>query len=308
MKNKTILITGGTGSFGQAFVKGALERNPAKIIVLSRNEHKQVKMERRFPRTRYPIRYFLGDIRDTDRLMIAFRGVDIVLHAAALKHVDKCHYNPMEAMKTNAIGTANIARAAIDCGVKRVLAISTDKAVNPCNMYGSTKLTGDFVIVGANVHVVGGATKLSVIRFGNFCGSTGSVVPFFQGIKGSGAQPITHMDMTRFFIRPEQAVRRIMLALRTMEGGEIFSPKMQSVAIPALGKAIDPDAKQHVVGLRPGEKLYEELITPEMALKTRDDGLFYVTAENVTNGMPEGFQYNSMGNGDWWEPKELLEG
>ena len=306
IENKTILVTGGTGSFGQAFVEAALKLKPAKIIVLSRNELAQVEMERKFSPNDYPIRYFLGDIRDRNRLMTAFRGVDIVLHAAALKHIDKGYYNPGEVIKTNVIGTQNVIEAAISCDVDKMLAISTDKAVNPCTIYGSAKLTADFAVIGGNVHAVGRRTKLSAIRFGNFLGSSGSVVPFFRSIKGSGEQPITHPDITRFFIKPDQAINRLFSALDMMQGGEIFTPKMRAIRIADLGKAIDPDAKQVIVGLRPGEKMYEEIMTVEMARTTRETGLFYVKTDMESLDKFPKTQWTSE-TANRWNLDKLLE-
>ena len=251
INSSTILITGGTGSLGQALVKKLLaEYIPQKIIVLSRNEHKQVEMERSIEDPKKKVRYFIGDIRDKDRLYRAFRGVDIVIHAAALKHVDKCLYNPSETIKTNICGAGNIIDAAIDCNVKKVLAISTDKAENPQTLYGAAKLCSDFWFIASNVYSGDHKTKFSVIRFGNFWNSSGSVVQYFRELKEEGAKklPVTHPDMTRFFITLEDAADFVIEKVKTMKGGEIFTPEMKAMKIVDLAKQIYPEAEIVFIG------------------------------------------------------------
>jgi len=262
MKNKTILITGGTGSLGQYLVKRILEKHPRKVIVYSRNELLQVEMRREYLNEKR-LRFFIGDIREKDRLKMALRGVDIVLHCAAIKHVDVAEYNPFEAVKTNVIGTQNIIEAAITQNVKKVLSVSSDKAVNPVNLYGATKLCADKLIENAGSYAGKGGTMFSTIRFGNFWGSSGSVVPYFEKLKKDGAEylPITSYEMTRFFIEQDDAVSRIFEAVKIMRGGEIFCPKMTSMKIRDVAKKIAPKMKTKEVGMRKGEKLHEEMLT-----------------------------------------------
>jgi len=267
LSNKTILCTGATGSFGQAFTRYALDNlNPKKIIVYSRDELKQFEMQQKFKDDR--IRYFIGDIRDKDRLEIALRGVDIVVHACALKQVPAIEYNPYEAVKTNVIGSQNLIEAAINQGVEKVIALSTDKACNPANAYGATKLMAEKLFIQGNAYASGTATKFSVVRYGNVINSRGSVVPFFNEKRKTGVIPITHYDMTRFWITLEQACEFVVEALNDMQGAEIFIPLIPSCKIVDLAQAIAPECKTEIVGIRPGEKLHETLITIEEAHRT----------------------------------------
>lgn len=281
MKNKTILITGGTGSLGQYLVKRILKKSPRKVIVYSRNELSQVKMRREYPGEKR-LRFFIGDIRDKDRLEMAFRGVDIVLHCAALKHVDVCEYNPFEALLTNAIGTQNIIAIAIKQNVDRVLSISSDKAVNPINLYGATKLCADKLIENADSYAGKDGTKFATIRFGNFWGSSGSVVPLFQEKKEKDKKylPITDYRMTRFFIHPDEAVTRIFEALEIMRGGEIFCPKMKAAKIKDVATRIAPNMKTKEVGMRRGERLHEEMLTSAETAQTFIRKNFYIVYPN----------------------------
>jgi FlaA1/EpsC-like NDP-sugar epimerase len=283
MKNKTILITGGTGSLGQHLVKRILKKKPRKVIVYSRGELLQVEMRRKYPREKESrLRLFVGDIRDKDRLEMAFRGVDIVIHCAALKHVDVCEYNSSEAVKTNVIGTQNIIEVAIKQGVDRVLSVSSDKAVNPANLYGATKLCADKLIENADSYAGKDGTKFATIRFGNFWGSSGSVVPFFEERKAEGKEylPITDYRMTRFFIQPDEAVTRIFEALKIMEGGEIFCPKMKSMTIKDVAVKIAPKMKTREVGVKKGEKLHEEMLTSAEIAQTFARKNFYIVYRN----------------------------
>jgi UDP-N-acetylglucosamine 4,6-dehydratase len=262
MTNKTIIVTGGTGSFGQHMVEYLFRKcNPLKVIVYSRNEEKQVAMRRRLGNDK--LRFFVGDVRDLNRLERAFSMVNYVIHAAALKHVDVCAYNPEEAKKTNVDGAINVVNAAINSGVQKVLAISSDKAVNPTNTYGASKLLGDYLFTDGNVLSGKGGTKFSVIRFGNFIDSSQSVIPYFNKLKNdrSGVLPITDCRMTRYFISLENAVECALKSLEHMNGGEIFIPKMTKVRIKDLALSIYPNARIEEVGRRPGEKLHEQLVT-----------------------------------------------
>lgn len=277
LNGKTILLTGGTGSFGKKFVEIVLKNyKPAKLIVFSRDELKQVEM-RRMPGFDAPcMRYFIGDVRDESRLHRAFNGVDIVIHAAALKHVPVAEYNPFEAVKTNVIGAENIINMAIDNGVKQVVALSSDKAVNPVNMYGATKLCADKMFVAGN-HYSGGKTQFSVVRYGNVIGSRGSVIPVFRELRKTGVLPITDARMTRFWITLEEGVGLVLKALELMKGGEIFVPKIPSMNIMDLTKAIAPECKTRITGIRPGEKLHEVLIPKDEMRRTFEyRGMFVV--------------------------------
>lgn len=265
--DKTILVTGGTGSFGQKFTRMMFDRyKPKKVIILSRDELKQHEMRAQFPENdpKAPIRYFIGDVRDKGRLMRAFHGVDYVVHAAALKQVPAAEYNPMECIKTNVNGAENVIDAAIDNGVQKVIALSTDKAANPINLYGATKLCSDKLFVAANNMTGGKNPKFSVVRYGNVVGSRGSVVPLFQEMIANGEQeiPITHKEMTRFWLRLEQGVDFVFKNFHRMHGGEIFVPKIPSIKITDLAQAMAPDLPQKIVGIRPGEKLHE-VMCPE---------------------------------------------
>lgn len=264
LKDKTILVTGGTGSFGQKFVQTILKAYPElrKIVVYSRDELKQFEMMQRFPKERYPqIRFFIGDVRDYDRLALAFREVDIVVHAAALKQVPAAEYNPMECIKTNIMGAENVIRAALATNVERVVALSTDKAAAPINLYGATKLCSDKLFVASNNIVGNRGLRFSVVRYGNVIGSRGSVIPFFLSKRDENVLPITHPEMTRFNISLEEGVEQVLYAIENAWGGEIFVPRIPSYRIMDVAKAISPNAKFEIIGIRPGEKLHEEMIT-----------------------------------------------
>lgn len=313
--NKTILVTGGTGSFGKMFIKKALTLGVKKIIVFSRDELKQYETKQEFLDER--LRFFIGDVRDKDRLYRAFDGVDIIIHAAAMKHVDACEYNPFEAVKTNIHGAQNIIEAAIDCGVEKVIALSTDKACSPVNLYGATKLASDKLFVAANAYVGEKKTRFSVVRYGNVVGSRGSVVPFFKKIKETGVVPITDERMTRFWITLDQGVQFVLDNLERMQGGEIFVPKIPSMNIMDLAKAIAPECETKIVGIRPGEKLHEAMIMEDDARHTVEYDSYYTIfpevtwwdAEKYTNGklLPEGFAYTSDNNTEWLTIEELKE-
>ncbi len=267
LNDKIILITGGTGSFGNKFTEIVFKKyKPKKIIIFSRDEYKQHEMAKIFPDKKYPIRYFLGDIRDRDRLYRAFENVDYIVHAAALKQVPALEYNPTEAVKTNILGADNIVDAAVDRGVKKVVALSTDKAVNPINLYGATKLAAEKIFVAANAYA-GGRVKFSVVRYGNVVGSRGSVIPFFLGLKKQGIKefPITDKRMTRFWITLEQGADLVIKSLEEMEGGEVFVPNIPSMSIVDLAKAIEPSCTFKIIGIRPGEKIHETLISEDEA-------------------------------------------
>lgn len=313
LKDKVVLVTGGTGSFGKKFIKRALELEVQKIIVFSRDELKQYEMAQEFTDSR--IRFFIGDVRDKARLMRAFDGVDIVIHAAALKHVGACEYNPMEAIKTNIHGAQNIIDAAIDRGVEKVIALSTDKAASPVNLYGATKLASDKLFVAANSYAGSKKTRFSVVRYGNVVGSRGSVVPFFKKIRHTGTLPITDERMTRFWITLEQGVQFVIDNLTRMHGGEIFIPKIPSMNVVDLAKAIGPECKIEIVGIRPGEKLHESMITVDDARQTVEFDTYYViqpefpwwSKEYVNGGksLPDGFEYISHTNDQWLSVEEL---
>ena len=295
---KTYLITGGTGSIGQCIVKRLLEENAEKIIVFSRDEFKQSEMEREFGSKR--IRYILGDIRDAKTLNRACANCDIILHTAALKRIEKCEYNPYEAIKTNILGSQNIIDAAIENGVDKVIAVSTDKAVNPINLYGATKLCSDKLFTAADAYSAG-RTSFSVIRFGNFEGSRGSVMPLFKKQKESNNLiTLTDERMTRFSISLDIAVDRIFEVLEIMDGGEIFSPKMPSIKIMDL--AVSLDAPIHITGIRQGEKIHEDLIIVEDATRTYELDNFYITTQ-IYRGrgkkVPMNFSYSSDNNREW---------
>jgi UDP-N-acetylglucosamine 4,6-dehydratase len=271
INGKTVLITGGTGSFGKKFTERLLKNfKPKKVIIFSRDEYKQYEMAKDFPTEKYPIRYFLGDVRDRSRLNRAFEGVDEVVHAAALKQVPALEYNPMEAVKTNILGADNIVEAAIDQGVKKVVALSTDKASNPINLYGATKLAAEKVFIAANAYG-GDRVNFSVVRYGNVMGSRGSVIPLFMRLKDQGIKefPITDERMTRFWITLEQSVDLVLNALNFGVGGECFVPIIPSMRLVDLARAIDPQAKFKVIGIRPGEKVHESLISEEEGYNTK---------------------------------------
>ncbi|WP_027187358.1 UDP-N-acetylglucosamine 4,6-dehydratase (inverting) [Desulfovibrio cuneatus] len=312
--NATILITGGTGSFGKQCVATILARyTPKKLIIFSRDELKQFEMAQEFSPQRYPcMRYFIGDVRDKERLYRAFKGVDYVIHAAALKQVPAAEYNPTECIHTNVTGAENIVNVAADVGVKKVVALSTDKAVSPVNLYGATKLCSDKLFVAANAFTAC-ATVYSVVRYGNVMGSRGSVIPFFiKKREEGGPLPITDTRMTRFWITLEQSVEMVLNAFILAKGGEIFVPKIPSMKITELAQAIAPGMPTVPVGIRPGEKLHESMITAEDSRNTIDIGDYYVIKPEVCTyagpagtPVPEGFEYNSGTNTQWLTSEEL---
>ncbi|WP_243388202.1 UDP-N-acetylglucosamine 4,6-dehydratase (inverting) [Bacillus kexueae] len=313
LEGKTVLVTGGTGSFGKKFVNKVLEYDVKKVIIFSRDELKQYEMAQEYKDPR--IRFFLGDVRDKDRLYRAFDGVDIVVHAAALKHVGACEYNPFEAVKTNIHGAQNIIEAAIDRGVQRVIALSTDKACSPINLYGATKLASDKIFVAANSYVGEKDTRFSVVRYGNVVGSRGSVVPFFKKVRHTGKLPITDERMTRFWITLDQGVQFVLDNLQRMRGGEIFVPKIPSMRVVDLAEAIAPECEIEIVGIRPGEKLHEAMITEDDARRTLEFDTYYIiqpefpwwAEEDMKEGkpLPDGFKYTSDMNTDWLTVDEL---
>jgi len=328
LNGKSILITGGTGSFGKMFTKLILERNPnvKRLVILSRDEQKHFQMAQEFNDIDYPqIRYFIGDVRDKERLLRAFEGIDIVIHAAAMKHVHLAEYNPMECVKTNINGAENVIDAALHCGVKDVVALSTDKAAAPINLYGATKLASDKLFIAANNIKGNRKIKFSVVRYGNVMGSNGSVMPFFLNKKKSGAEylPITDDRMTRFNISLEDGCEMVFYAIEKAWGGEIFVPKIPSYRIPDVATAIAPELDQKNVGIRPGEKLHEEMITSSDSYNTVDLGRYYAILPQKSpysdytkeaykkefNGVdvPEGFSYDSGNNRDWETIESLRE-
>jgi UDP-N-acetylglucosamine 4,6-dehydratase len=319
LSGKSILITGGTGSLGNMLVSLLLRHaEPRRIIIFSRDEYKQFVMGEKF-RGAAPLRYFLGDVRDKERLKRAFDGVDYVIHAAALKQVPAAEYNPFEFVKTNVLGAQNLIDAAIDAGVQRVAALSTDKAANPVNLYGATKLCSDKLFVAGNSYSGAHPTRFSVVRYGNVVGSRGSVIPFFLERRKTGVLPITHPDMTRFWITLEQAARFVLNALHAMHGGEIFVPKIPSMRITDLAKTIGPNCRHEIIGIRPGEKLHEMMVEPENGHNTLDCSTHYVIQPVLNfwdasrNGYakmpacPAGFSYTSGTNDRWVESDELKD-
>jgi UDP-N-acetylglucosamine 4,6-dehydratase len=316
---KTILITGGTGSFGKKCTGVLLEKyRPKKLILFSRDELKQFEMSQVFSPEKYPcIRYFIGDVRDKERLYRAFHGVDCVIHAAALKQVPAAEYNPFEAVKTNILGAENIINVAIDQRVKKVIALSTDKAANPINLYGATKLCSDKLFIAGNSYVGRDDTIFSVVRYGNVVGSRGSVIPFFLKQKQTGVLPITDPRMTRFWITLEQGVGFVLDCFERMVGGELFVPKIPSMKIMDLAKAVAPDCKTEIIGIRPGEKLHEVMVPSDDARNTiefdnyymiKPDFRYFSRRFNSSAGggpVPEGFEYNS-GTNNWWLTTEEL--
>lgn len=278
LEGASILLTGGTGSFGKRFVKRILENDKvARLVVYSRDELKQFEMRQQFPIEKYPqLRFFIGDVRDRERLYRALDGTNVVVHAAALKQVPAAEYNPMEAIKTNIMGAANLIDAAIDCNVSRVLALSTDKAANPANLYGATKLCSDKLFVAANAYSGLHKTRFSVVRYGNVVGSRGSVIPYFLAQRSTGKLTITDPRMTRFLITLDEGVQFVRMALADMQGGEIYVPKIPSVKVTDLARIIGPDCKQEVIGIRPGEKLHEAMIGEDDARMTLEFAQHYV--------------------------------
>ena len=317
--NSTILITGGTGSFGNTFVPMTLEKyNPKKLIIFSRDEMKQWEMTKKFQNDKR-VRFFIGDVRDKDRLYRALDGVDFVVHAAATKIVPTAEYNPFECVKTNILGAMNLIDACIDKGIKRVVALSTDKASSPINLYGATKLTSDKLFVAGNAYSGEHGTRFSVVRYGNVMGSRGSVIPFFLSIRDKGTLPITDPRMTRFMISLEQGVELVWHAFEDMIGGEIYVKKIPSMKVTDLATVIAPDCKQEVVGIRPGEKLHEQMIGAEDAYYTYEYDEhykilpaindWYNCKERIKNGrkVSEGFIYASDNNSEWMADSALNE-
>ncbi len=325
LNNKSILITGGTGSFGKEFTKTILTQYPniKKVIIFSRDELKQYEMAQLFPISQYPqIRFFIGDVRDKERLLRALEGVDIVVHAAALKQVPAAEYNPFEAIKTNVLGAQNVIEACLDKGVKKVVALSTDKAAAPINLYGATKLCSDKLFVAANNMKGHHDISFSVVRYGNVMGSRGSVIPFFLQKRESGVLPITDIEMTRFNISLEDGVKLVLFALENAIGGEVFVPKIPSYNITAVAEAVAPSCKQEIVGIRPGEKLHEEMITVTDSLNTIEISQYYVIIPNFpfetyeqtmeryqkhyqATRVERGFSYNSGTNKEWLSVEQL---
>ena len=317
-KNKIILVTGGTGSFGKEFIEIMLkEYSPAKLIVFSRDEQKQHEM-RQMGFLHENLRYFIGDVRDYDRLRRAFDGVDYVIHAAALKQVPACEYNPMEAVKTNILGSSNVIDAALDTKVDRVVALSTDKAVNPINLYGATKLAAEKLFVQSNAYAGGKKTRFSCVRYGNVVGSRGSVVPLFFRQRKKGVVTVTDERMTRFWISLEQGVRFVIRCLEEMHGGEVFVPKIPSMTVSDLAKAMAPKAEIRYIGIRPGEKLHEVLISEDEARTVVELDDMYVVQpaeafwfghewESIGKTLPDDFKYVSNKNGDWLTVEQIQE-
>tara|TARA_B100002003_G_scaffold223508_1_gene228073 strand:- start:16467 stop:17465 length:999 start_codon:yes stop_codon:yes gene_type:complete len=315
--DKSILITGGTGSFGHTFVPMLLEKyNPRRVIIFSRDEMKQWEMAKKFEGD-HRVRFFIGDVRDRDRLYRALDGVDFVVHAAATKIVPTAEYNPFECIKTNIIGAMNLIDACIDKGVKRVVALSTDKASSPINLYGATKLASDKVFVSGNSYAGGHETRFSVVRYGNVMGSRGSVIPFFMSVKDKGVLPITDERMTRFMISLEEGVELVWHAFEDMEGGEIYVKKIPSMKVTDLARVVAPEARQEVVGIRPGEKLHEQMIGAEDSYYTYEYPEHFKIlpaihdwssdANRIKDGkkVPEGFVYSSENNSEWMTPEAL---
>jgi UDP-N-acetylglucosamine 4,6-dehydratase/5-epimerase len=317
-KNKVILVTGGTGSFGKKFIEVMLkENNPAKLIVFSRDEQKQHEMRQTgFQDER--LRYFIGDVRDYERLRRAFDGVDYVVHAAAMKQVPACEYNPMEAVKTNILGSSNVIDAALDAKVEKVIALSTDKAVNPINLYGATKLAAEKLFVQSNAYAGGKKTRFSCVRYGNVVGSRGSVVPLFIHQREQGEVTVTDERMTRFWISLEQGVRFVIRCLDEMHGGEVFVPKIPSMTVADLARAMAPDAKINYIGIRPGEKLHEVLISEDEARTVVELDDMYVVQpaeaywfgrdwESKGKAIDDEFRYVSNKNDDWLTVARIKE-
>jgi UDP-N-acetylglucosamine 4,6-dehydratase len=309
-KDQVVLVTGGTGSFGKKFIKILLEeKQPKKAIVFSRDELKQHEMQVG-GYNQENLRYFIGDIRDRERLVRAMHGVDIVVHAAALKQVPACEYNPMEAIKTNIMGTANVVEAALDAGVKKVLMVSTDKAVSPANLYGATKLAAEKLTIQSNAYAGGSATRFSCVRYGNVVGSRGSIVPLFLKQRAGGKITITDDRMTRFWLSLDQGVRFVIDCIEQMEGGEVFVPKIPSTKVVDLARAIAPNAEINIIGIRPGEKVHEMLISEDEARHTIElEKMFVVQPAEATwfgyswkdkgKSLKEGYYYSSDNNSEW---------
>lgn len=323
LNGKSVLITGGTGSLGKQLTKTILAKwpNVKRLVIFSRDEQKQFQMNQEFPDNKYrAMRYFIGDVRDYDRLIRAFEGVEYVIHAAAMKHVHIAEYNPMECVKTNVLGAENVINAAMATGVRNVVALSTDKAAAPINLYGATKLCSDKLFVAANNIKGHREIKFSVVRYGNVMGSNGSVIPFFLNKRKEGVLPITDPAMTRFNISLEEGAEMVLHAMETAWGGEIFVPKIPSYRITDVAKAIGPNCEHKVVGIRPGEKVHEEMITSSDSFSTYDLGRYYAILPQVTTwniedykkhfnakAVPIGFQYNSGENSEWVTVEQLRE-
>jgi UDP-N-acetylglucosamine 4,6-dehydratase len=315
--DKTILVTGGTGSFGKAYISNLLKsHNPRKVIVFSRDELKQLEMRNLLsndPR----LRFFIGDIRDKERLLRAFSGVDYIVHAAALKQVDTGEYNPREFILTNIIGSQNVVDAAIDCDVRKIVALSTDKASSPINLYGATKLTADKLFTAANVYGANSNTKFSVVRYGNVMGSRGSIIPLFQELASKGLPiPVTDLRMTRFWITLDQAVKFVDETFLEMNGGELFVPRIPSMKITDLVVAIAPNSKIEEIGIRPGEKLHEEMISTDDSRRTVMQKTKFILSptssewayvEPKGDKLPEGFSYRSDTNDQWLTQREIKD-
>ena len=316
MNEKSVLITGGTGSFGKKFIETILATYPnvKKIIIYSRDELKQSDLKLKYPSSEFPmLRFFIGDVRDKERLKRACEGVNIIIHAAAIKQVDTAEYNPTECIRTNVDGAENVIHAALDCGVDDIVALSTDKACAPINLYGATKLVSDKLFAAANNITGSKKSKFSVVRYGNVMGSRGSVIPFFLKQRSSGFLPITHEEMTRFNISLQAGVDMVMYALENHLGGEIFVPKIPSYRILDVADAVAPSCEKKIVGIRPGEKLHEEMITDTDSLNTIDMGKYYAILPSVSfavsekeymqhhkaRKVPFGFSYNSGSNSQW---------
>lgn len=323
LNGKSILITGGTGSLGKALTRRIFEQYPnvKRLVIFSRDEQKQFVMAQDYPEKEFPaMRFFIGDVRDRDRLVRAMQGIDYVIHAAAMKHVHLAEYNPSECIKTNVGGAENVIHACLQTGVQRVVALSTDKACAPINLYGATKLTSDKLFIAANNIKGSNPIKFSVVRYGNVMGSNGSVIPFFIKKRKDGYLPITDPNMTRFNISLDGGVDMVFHALMTAWGGEIFVPKIPSYRITDVAKAIAPNTEQRIVGIRPGEKIHEEMITASDAFNTYDLGKYYAILPTVPNWdieafkqkfsatlVAKGFSYNSGENTDWVSPRELQD-
>ena len=317
LANSSILITGGTGSFGHAFVPLTLKKyNPRRLVIFSRDEMKQWEMAKLYG-SDGRVRFFIGDVRDKDRLNRALDGIDYVIHAAATKIVPTAEYNPFECIKTNINGAMNLIDACIDKNIKGVVALSTDKASSPINLYGATKLASDKLFVAANSYAGSHDTKFSVVRYGNVMGSRGSVIPFFQSLKHTGELPITDERMTRFMITLDQGVDLVWHALEDMVGGEIYVKKIPSILVTDIAKAVAPDAKIKVIGMRPGEKLHEQMISEEDSFHAFEYPKHYkilpsinnwsTSSERIKDGnrVPEGFSYTSLNNSEWMNAEDL---
>ena len=318
LEGSSILVTGGTGSFGKAFIRKALDDlNPQRIVIFSRDELKQYECRQLFgddPR----LRWFIGDIRDLHRLNRAMHGVDYVVHAAALKQVDTAEYNPWEFVQTNVVGSQNVIEASIDAGVKKVVALSTDKASSPINLYGATKLTADKLFITGNHYAAAYPTRFCVVRYGNVMGSRGSVIPFFRRLADNGESlPITDLRMTRFFITLPQAVKFVTDSFEMMQGGELYVPRIPSMKIVDLAQTVAPGAAMHEIGLRPGEKLHEEMISAEEGRRALLIGDRYVLQPDLASWgysapkdgepVPDGFHYTSDNNDEWFSGEQMLQ-